>query len=66
MAYKVDADKLEEMIDAGGLTKLVDALSVIAFEKAEHIRSNWQDVTTANAWERDAKALQRLAAQLVC
>ena len=45
-------DELEEMVDTIGLAKVLDMLSDIAYEKAEHIRANWQDASTARVWQR--------------
>jgi hypothetical protein len=45
-------DELEEMVDAVGLAKVLDMLSDIAYEKAEHIRANWQDRDTACVWRK--------------
>jgi hypothetical protein len=48
---------LEQLIDICGLSSVVMALSDICDEKAEHIRSNWQDKPLARQW---AKACGRL------
>jgi hypothetical protein len=42
---------LERLIDTGGLKPVLEALSDIAAEKAEHIRTNWQDKHTARYWD---------------
>lgn len=52
-------EQLEKMIDSIGLEKVLEMLSAICAEKAEHVRSNWQDVTLARAWERNAKAIDK-------
>lgn len=57
--------ELESMIDRHGLTHVVTALALICAEKAEHIRANWQDATTAKAWDADARTLTK-AARLIC
>lgn len=57
--------ELEALIDRHGLTHVVNTLAVICLDKAEHIRSNWQDECTADAWEADGVTLDK-AARLVC
>lgn len=52
---------LEAMIDRHGLTHVVVGLSLICSDKAEHIRLNWQDRTTAKMWDADARTLDRAA-----
>jgi hypothetical protein len=55
---------LETMVDKVGLRNVVYALSHIASEKAEHLRTNWQDPGQAIYWENDARKLDMLAARL--
>jgi len=57
-------DTLEMLVDRKGLAGVVEALAEIADEKAEHVRSNWQDEPLAKAWERDAWTLKKAAAKL--
>jgi hypothetical protein len=52
---------LEQMIDAQGLTFVVTTLSVICAEKAEHIRTNWQDRGLAKVWDADFRTLDKAA-----
>lgn len=47
-----EAVALEAMIDRCGLETVVAALALICGEKAEHVRSNWQDRALAKAWDR--------------
>jgi hypothetical protein len=54
-------EALERMIDQHGLTLLVSTLGVICSEKADHIRENWQDRTTAKVWDADGHTLDRAA-----
>ena len=48
---KQDKDKLEGMIDKNSLGAIMDALGDICYEKAEHIRTNWQDERLATFWD---------------
>ena len=56
---------LETMIDNQGLKGTIDNLIEICGEKAEHIRSSYQDETTAGSWDKDAKALQAVRSKLL-
>lgn len=54
-----DEEILEKMVDRYGMAVLVGMLSEIASEKAEHVRSNWQDEDLAEDWEATANRLER-------
>lgn len=41
---------LENLIDCISMRELLEALGEICAEKAEHIKYNWQDTTTALPW----------------
>ena len=53
---------VERLIDKYGLSTILGSIAQICFEKAEHIRANWQDEPLARAWDRVGKALDRAAA----
>ncbi len=53
--------ELEKWIDHKGLSQVLNAISVICGEKAEHLRSNWQDTVTAKSWDKDANKIGKLA-----
>ncbi len=53
------SEKLEALIDAHGLYNVVETLSTICSEKAEHIETNWQDGKLARQWDYAAKSLYR-------
>ena len=59
-----DRETLERLIDTHGLMELTEALAVIAEEKADHVRVNWQDKSLAKSWHRDAAHLEKLALRL--
>ena len=52
-------DTLEQFVDQFSMSTVISMLSDIANEKAEHVRSNWQDESLARQWERLAKVLDR-------
>lgn len=58
---KNDMEHLERMIDAYGLETVLYALGDICIEKAEHIRSNWQDERTAKYWGKRSIRITRTA-----
>jgi hypothetical protein len=45
-------DELEALIDATSLQHVLTGLELICYEKAEHIRSKWQDFPLARIWAR--------------
>ena len=53
------SETLESILDQFTMTTIIDFLSSIASEKAEHLRSNWQDEPAARQWERMSKVLER-------
>jgi hypothetical protein len=55
---------LEELVDASSLSAVIEALALMCREKADHLRSNWQDKNAARTWERDARKLDMLAAKI--
>jgi len=57
-------EQLEKLVDTYSLAQVVEALATIASEKADHIRSNWQDEHMAKCWERAAIRLDKVSAQL--
>ena len=50
---------LEALIDETSLRAVVAAIAEIARDKAEHIRTNWQDNITAQAWDMSASRLEQ-------
>ena len=48
-------DLLEAWIDKHGLSEVVATIADLCDEKAQHIRTNWQDEQTASVWESAAR-----------
>jgi hypothetical protein len=46
-----DKTKLEQLIDRSSLAMVLLVISEICHDKAEHIRTNWQDAPLARLWE---------------
>lgn len=57
--YTKDCEILEMKVDAHGVEGVLNMLSEICSEKAEHLRGNWQDEREAKVWD---KAGTRIAA----
>ena len=47
-----NTDALERIVDLHGLRSTLDMLANICAEKAEHLRTNWQDEEAAKDWNR--------------
>lgn len=57
-------DELEAIVDAIGLGMTLSVLAMIAGDKADHLRSNWQDAGTAKVWEAAGRDIGKLAAKI--
>jgi hypothetical protein len=55
---------LEAMVDHATIRNVAYALAHICWDKADHVRSNWQDEALAKDWERNARAIDKLASRL--
>ena len=53
-------DTLEELIDQTSLHAVLDALSTICYEKADHVRTTWQDIPLARLWIHTGRLLDTL------
>lgn len=56
--------ELETLVDRYGLANLVEMLAIVCEEKADHIRANWQDRITANAWAAASREFDRCAPRI--
>jgi hypothetical protein len=54
------SQQLERFVDSHTLATVIDNLAEVCRDKAEHLRSNWQDEQAAKSWERDGIKLDRL------
>lgn len=64
MKTLLSTDHLEQLIDNYGLPRLLSELAEIAFSKADHVQSNWQDKSLALQWTRCGNKLTRLGHEL--
>lgn len=51
-------DDMEQFIDRESLDALLYLVQEICLEKAEHIRSNWQDEALAKEWEYHVDSIE--------
>lgn len=58
-----DVSELEFLVDRHGLAFVVEQLARIASDKADHIRSSYDDEPLAKSWEQDANELGRIKVQ---
>ena len=52
--------ELEAMVDRHGLSAILNQLANICGEKADHIRSSYDDKALAKCWDRDGKLLAKV------
>jgi FixJ family two-component response regulator len=57
-------DRLEKLIDESSLQEVIERIVHICYEKAEHVRTNWQNEALARIWEHNASKLERIPARL--
>jgi len=57
-------ETLESVLDQTNLNEVIKMLGRICYEKAEHVRTNWQDEGLAKAWERNGSKLGTLESKL--
>lgn len=58
---ELERANLERLVDAYGLETVLYILGDICTDKAEHIRSNWQDERTAKYWGKRSIKITRTA-----
>jgi hypothetical protein len=59
-SWNTDKDSLEKLVDRRSVGEILEMLSEMSYEKAEHLRSNWQDEVSAKTWEKTANKLEKL------
>jgi hypothetical protein len=62
--HKLTEAELEQIIDKHGLAHVLQALEQVCYEKAEHIRTNWQDRDLALRWERNGRRLGKATREM--
>jgi hypothetical protein len=61
VAWKQLCDSLEATMDKHGPHTVLTAIAAILGEKADHIRSNWQDERMADRFERASESVLKVA-----
>jgi hypothetical protein len=56
---------LESLIDSLGLEQVLTAMATVCYDKAEHIRANWQDNATAGVWDAAGRWVMALSSHHV-
>lgn len=56
-------NRLEEIVDAIGMEQTLENLSAVCFEKANHLRSNWQDSTASRLWDGVGRRIMAMASR---
>ncbi len=62
---KEQSGMLENLLDQTSVSVLLDALSLICFEKAAHVFGAWRDEALSCAWIKTARQLSACADGLV-
>lgn len=57
-------ETLESLVDSRNLASVVEGLATVCALKAQHLRENWQDHSSAKVWERFAKKLDTLESDI--
>jgi hypothetical protein len=56
-------DQLEALVDACGLDLVLIGLANICAAKSDHVLTNWQDRSLANAWMRAMTCLDKASSR---
>ncbi|AUT01542.1 hypothetical protein CLI64_14730 [Nostoc sp. CENA543] len=55
-----DKEDIKAMLDNMSFVDVLRIMSQICYEKAEYLRTDWQDNETARAWEKVGRAVARI------
>ena len=55
---------IEQMIDESGMENFLDAVETVCYDKADHLRTNWQDEYAAKQWEKTASKIETVICYL--
>ncbi|QFZ15414.1 MULTISPECIES: hypothetical protein [Nostocaceae] len=53
-------EDIQAMLDSMNVSDVLKIMSQICYEKAEILRSDWQDIETARAWEKVGRAVGKI------
>jgi N-methylhydantoinase B/oxoprolinase/acetone carboxylase alpha subunit len=57
-------DTLEDLVDRYSLDEVIEILSEVCMDKAEHLRSNWDDPVSARWWQDNSVYLTNVSSWL--
>jgi hypothetical protein len=57
-------NQLETILDSSSLSKTLELLAEVCQDKAEHIRTNWQDEGLAKLWNRAGNKISAIKQQI--
>ncbi|UKP00304.1 hypothetical protein [Nostoc sp. UHCC 0870] len=55
-----DKEDIEAMLDSMSVVDVLRIMSEICYEKAEYLRTDYQDSETARAWEKVGRAVGKI------
>ncbi|HIK04781.1 MAG TPA: hypothetical protein IGS40_08705 [Trichormus sp. M33_DOE_039] len=55
-----DKEDIEAMLDSMSVVDVLRIMSQICYEKAEYLRTDWEDNETARAWEKIGRAVGKI------
>lgn len=64
MTNKDYSEQLERIIDAITLPQVLDLISNICYEKAQHLAENWQDNRSAKLWEKNGNLISKTSPKI--
>lgn len=59
--HRAYLEDVEDIVDKTSIRYVIDLLAEIAFAKADHVETNWQDRELSNLWRRIGRQLQTQA-----
>lgn len=57
-------NEIEKLVDASSVQSIIEALAVVCYEKAEHIRSSYNDKPLARQWEKNGNLVIKLSSKI--
>ena len=60
MKFEQVKEAIERLVDASSADAVLCAFADVCTEKAEHLRTNWQDEDTALVWDKLARAVSKV------
>ena len=58
-------EALEDLLDANSLDDILELLSDICHDKAEHVSSMWQDDNLSKCWIKNAEIINKMREKII-